>query len=98
MECKVIWSDAAIADLKDICEYIAKDNPAAAYRLGLSLLDQVAILANFPLIGPAYARDSGGFSREIVYRNYRIFYDVSQDRRMVEILHIWHGARREPRL
>jgi plasmid stabilization system protein ParE len=34
--------------------------------------------------------------REIVFRSYRIFYDVSEASRNVEILHVWHGAREEP--
>ena len=34
--------------------------------------------------------------REIVFRSYRIFYDVSESPRSVEILHVWHGAREEP--
>jgi len=42
MDFKVIWSDAAIADLHDI------------------------------------------------------FYDVSEENRSIEILHVWHGAREEP--
>jgi len=27
------WSDAAIADLRDICSYIARDDPQAAHRI-----------------------------------------------------------------
>ncbi|HXJ92674.1 MAG TPA: type II toxin-antitoxin system RelE/ParE family toxin [Terriglobia bacterium] len=34
--------------------------------------------------------------REIVVRPYRIFYDVSEESKSVEILHVWHGARDEP--
>ena len=32
----------------------------------------------------------------IVFRSYRIFYDVSEESLSVEILHVWHGARDEP--
>jgi hypothetical protein len=28
---------------------------------------------------------------------YRIFYDVSEELRTVSILHVWHGAREEPK-
>jgi hypothetical protein len=34
--------------------------------------------------------------REIVFRPYRIFYDVSDKLQQVQILHVWHGARQEP--
>jgi toxin ParE1/3/4 len=93
---KIIWSDAAIADLHEVCSYIAKSDPAAAERMGRGILDHVGILASFPLIGPSYPRGASGALREIVFRSYRIFYDVSEDSRSVRILHIWHGARQEP--
>ena len=96
MDFKVIWSDVAIADLHDICSYIARHDPQAAGRMGRGILDHVRILASFPFIGPTYPRGSRGSLREIVFRSYRIFYDVSESPRSVEILHIWHGAREEP--
>ena len=93
---KVIWSNAAIADLHDICTYIAQNNPRAAERVGVGILDHIRILATFPCIGPAYPRGTHGPLREIVFRPYRIFYDVSEELRQVQILHVWHGARQEP--
>jgi toxin ParE1/3/4 len=97
MDYKIIWSDEAIADLHGICSYIASDNPEAAERVGIGILDHVLILASFPYIGPPYPRGAGGPLREIVFRSYRIFYDVSEQGRRVEILHVWHGARDEPK-
>ena len=97
MEFQVIWSDAAIADLHDICAYISKDNPQAAYKIGRAILDHARILGSFPLIGPVYPRGARGPLREIVFRSYRIFYDVSEESRSVEILHVWHGTREEPK-
>ncbi len=96
MDFKVIWSDAAIADLHDSCSSIARHDPQAAGRMGQGILDHVRILASFPFIGPTYPRGSRGSLREIVFRSYRIFYDVSESPRSVEILHVWHGAREEP--
>ena len=96
MDFKIIWSDAAIADLQEIWAYLAQHNPQAAARIGRGILAHVRVLANFPYIGPAYPRGSGGALREIVVRPYRIFYDVREDSQSVEILHVWHGARDEP--
>ena len=93
---KVIWSEAAIADLREVCAYIARDNPQAAEEVGVGILTHVRILAEFPFIGPPYPRGTAGPLREIVYRPYRIFYDVSDELYQVQILHVWHGARREP--
>jgi toxin ParE1/3/4 len=97
MDFKVIWSDEAIADLRDICFYIAQDNPDAALRMGNAILEHVGILTRFPFIGPAYPRGTRGPLREIVFRSYRIFYDVSEELRRVDVLHVWHGAREEPK-
>ena len=97
MDFKVIWTDSAIADLKDICEYISRDNPAAAAKTGRGILSHVKILETFPFIGPAYPRGSGGTIREIVYGNYRIFYEVTQKTNVVHLLRVWHGARNEPK-
>ncbi len=96
MDFKIIWSDTAIVDLQDICSYVAQHDPQAARLIGRGILDHVGILASFPFIGPTYPRGARGTLREIVFRSYRIFYDVSEESLSVEILHIWHGARDEP--
>ncbi len=96
MDFKIVWSDAAIADLQDVCSYVAQHDPQAAGRIGRGILEHVRILASFPFIGPIYPRGARGTLREIVFRSYRIFYDVSEDSLSVKILHIWHGARDEP--
>jgi toxin ParE1/3/4 len=98
MDFKVIWSEAAISDLEALCSYIAQHNPDAALRIGNGVLEHVRVLAQFPFIGPTYPRGSGGPLREVVFRSYRIFYDVSEETRQVEILHVRHGARDEPEL
>lgn len=96
MDFKIIWSEAAIADLRDICAYIAQHNPEAALRMGQGILSHVEILASFPFIGPTYPRGVQGPLREIVFHSYRIFYDADERSRSVEILHVRHGAREEP--
>jgi plasmid stabilization system protein ParE len=66
--------------------------------MGNGILDHVRILAQFPFIGPAYPKGARGPLREIVFRSYRIFYDVSEESGRVDILHVWHAARGEPEL
>ena len=60
MDFKVILSDAAIEDLREICSYISRDNPDAALRMGQGILAHVRILARFPLIGLAYPQGARG--------------------------------------
>src|SRR5712691_5571217 len=96
MDFKIIWSDSAVADLEDVCFYIAQDDPESARQVARGILAHVDILATFPFIGPTYPRGSRGTLRLIVFRSYRIFYDVNEDRESVEILHIWYGSQDEP--
>jgi len=96
MDYKVIWSNPAITDLKEICDYIAKRDPTAALKVGQGILEHVCLLESFPLIGPPYPRGSRGDLREIVFRKWRIFYEADEAARRVEILHIRHSARDEP--
>jgi plasmid stabilization system protein ParE len=48
MDFKVLIAESAIADLKQIVEFVAEDNPEAAIRLGEKLLGHALSLATFP--------------------------------------------------
>jgi toxin ParE1/3/4 len=98
MDFKVDWTEPALGDLREIVEYICKDDPSAAERAGGAIIDHVETLRTFPFIEPTYPRGSRGDIREIVCGNYRIFYRASEQRRLVEILTIWHGARGNPKI
>ena len=98
MDFEVIWTEPAVADLEAAVGSVAGEHPATAEALRVELLESVEILARFPRIGPVYGRDRTGRAREIICRHYRIFYRVQELRGRVEILSVWHGARREPRL
>src|SRR5216684_3716124 len=98
MDWEIIWTEPAIADLEQIVRTASGHCPTTAESLRAELLESVEVLARFPLIGPAYERDRTGRAREILCRRYRIFYRVIEEQRRVEILTIWHSARREPKL
>jgi plasmid stabilization system protein ParE len=98
MDFTIIWSDPALADFEAVVRYVMERNPSAAESLRLAILDHVESLARLPFIGPVYDRDRTGRVREIMCGVYRIFYRVDEDRKTVDILTIWHGARAEPTL
>jgi len=56
MDFKVLIADSAIADLKQIVEFVAEDNPEAAIRLGEKLLGHALGLATFPERFPFHDR------------------------------------------
>jgi toxin ParE1/3/4 len=95
---QVVWTEPALTDLEATVRQVAADDLAAAERLRLELLGSVEILQRFPYIGPAYERDRTGRAREILCYRYRIFYRVQEANHRVEILTVWHGSRREPKL
>jgi plasmid stabilization system protein ParE len=64
--------------------------------LRIALIDSVAILENFPLLGSPYAKRPG--VRKLVSRPYLIYYRFREKKNTVDILRYWHGAQREPGL
>jgi addiction module RelE/StbE family toxin len=93
---KIIFSPQAVADLEAAVKFIAEENPEAAVRVGDALIDRVAILENFPLLGSVYPKRPG--VRKLVSRPYLIFYRFREKENVVDILRYWHGAQREPDL
>ncbi len=95
MELKVIWTDPAIKNLRDIRDYIAEDNPSAAVSFGLELFESTRHLGRFPESCRVYQEDENGVVRELLHRGYRIFYQECGG--AIEILHVRHGARSNPK-
>jgi plasmid stabilization system protein ParE len=79
-------------DLREIVDFIAKEDPAAADRVGSAILDTAALIAARPYIGIRNARAPELRSRLVRRYPYRIHYFV-QDAD-VWIVHIRHSARR----
>ena len=93
---EIVWTDGAGADLDAIRDHIATSSPETSQKVGDALVEHVEILKSFPSIGPSYPPGSNANRRQILYKKYRIFYRVLEERQRVEILGIWHGSRREP--
>ncbi|HEV2693799.1 MAG TPA: type II toxin-antitoxin system RelE/ParE family toxin [Verrucomicrobiae bacterium] len=91
---KIIFSPQAIADLEAAVRFIAKENPETAMHFGNELIDRVAILENFPLLGPSYPKRPA--VRKLISRPYIIFYRVRESDNTIDILRYWHGAQRDP--
>jgi toxin ParE1/3/4 len=90
---RVRWLRTALANLNAEAEYIAGDNPAAALRVVTAITTAVDQLANHPAVGRT-GRVPG--TRELVVADtpYIIPYRVHSG--AVEILRVFHGARRWP--
>jgi toxin ParE1/3/4 len=94
---RVVWRPMAEADLDDIIDYIAQDNPNRAEEFGQELRDKALSLAQHPAMGHAGRPGLSAFVRELVaHRNYIVFYRVLDEACIVEILRVKHAAQQMP--
>ena len=98
MDFKIVWTLRSREDLRDIATFVAKDNPAAALKLGDLIFARVDTLEKFPELGRIVPERNQPNIREIVVKNYRVVYRIRQKEKILEILRVWHGARGEPQI
>ena len=96
---RIVWRPIAEADLDNIVDYIAQDNPIKTEEFGQELRAKALPLAQHPKLGRTGRPGLPAFLRELVaHRNYIIFYRVLDESRTVEILRVKHTVQQEPRL
>jgi toxin ParE1/3/4 len=88
---QVVFSTRSKQDLRRIVEFIAKEDPTAAERFGLTLVDRAESLAKTPLMGILLRERPG--TRFFPVGNYLIIYRPDATKNTVRILRFWHGAR-----
>ena len=94
MAYKIPFTEDALVDLEVLLSFIRDENATAAERLGRELLSHVELLQDFPRLGGPLAYGRG--IRMLVHFPILIYYRNDEDARLIEILHFWHGARRDP--
>jgi plasmid stabilization system protein ParE len=94
MDFQVLITDSALADLREIVEFVAEDNPEAARALGGKLAECALSLATMPERFPLHDKTRG--IRKMPLPPFLIFYVLDEPASVVNILHFWHGARRSP--
>ncbi len=88
------WTELAVHDLTQICDYLEKHGSAAtARRVALSIHQRIATLADFPEFGRTGRKPD---TRELVFSSlpYLAIYRIRAD--AIEILRILHGAQDWP--
>jgi toxin ParE1/3/4 len=88
------YTQRALNDLAKIIGYIAEDDPDAASRFGSSLLDHIELLGRFPRMGAPVRKRSE--VRKLLHSPILVYYAANDDERVIEILHLRHGARKPP--
>jgi addiction module RelE/StbE family toxin len=93
MNFRVVITDRALSDLREIRDYIARRSPQNASRFLERLLEKLDVLESSPESFAKATEDElvPYTLRQFVIRPYRVLYRVNGSR--VEILHVRHGAR-----
>lgn len=88
---RITWTREAETWLRDIFDYIARDNPGAAARVIDGIYERAQTLVDFPRIGHRYEGIRDREVRILLYGHYRIAYLLKSDEEIV-ILGVFHGA------
>lgn len=87
---QIRWTEEAERWLREIHDYIARENPAAL-KTARGIHEKVQSLSSFPERGSIHTGKSGRPFRILLYGHYRIAYSLNQDQD-VTVLGIFHGA------
>jgi plasmid stabilization system protein ParE len=90
---KVLWTNAAIAQLELIHNYLAQTSPEYAQGIVNQLTRRSKQIADFPFSGrmvPEYELD---LVRELIEGSYRIIYLIKNEKEQIEVLAVIHSSR-----
>ena len=88
---RIEWDARAVRDLQEIRAFIAADKPTAAARVAEQIKTSIQRLSQFPLMG-RQTRHPNIRILPITGIPYVVYYHLLAD--VVEILGVFHGARR----
>jgi toxin ParE1/3/4 len=90
---KILWTEPARQDLREIFSYIAEENPNAARALLTEIKERVGVLQNNPQIGRT-GRVEG--TRELVLTGTHYIFPYRVKEQQIQILAVFHTAQRWP--
>ncbi len=90
---KIVWSEPARQDLREIFLYIAEENPNAARVLLSEIKERAILLQDNPLIGRIGRIDE---TRELVITGTQYILPYRVKENQIQILAVFHAARQWP--
>jgi toxin ParE1/3/4 len=84
----LIWTEPAVADLEEIGQFISKDNPPAAEKVGSKIIREAENVAAFPRLGGIVPEFGNPQIREIISQSYRVIYKFDEEGDLVAILRL----------
>ncbi len=91
MDFQVRISRSALTDLEAILAYSWANFPDQTERFGNDLLNHVELLKTFPYVGSPVEQTHG--VRQLVHTPILVYYREDEVRKLIEVLHFWHGSR-----
>lgn len=91
---RVVWDAEAKRQLDEVVAAMIADNPVVALEWLESLDELLQNTAAFPESGRVILDQDDAILREVIHGRYRIAYLLKP--KSIEILTVWHGARRTP--
>jgi len=98
MAWRIVWTETASLDLKEIVLFIAQDNRNAAVNLAQKIFQHLEKAAQMPQSNRIAPEKSDESIREAILKPYRIIYQIDTNREAITVLRIWHGFRGTPSL
>ncbi|MDZ7625512.1 MAG: type II toxin-antitoxin system RelE/ParE family toxin, partial [Ignavibacteriaceae bacterium] len=86
---KLVWTKEALLHLKEIDEYISRDNPVAATEFVDKLISIAETIVDNPKKGRVVPELSLDNIRELLFKNYRIVYLIKKS--SVDVLTVFEG-------
>ena len=90
---RVLWTNAAVAQLEAIHDYVARTSPEYARRIVDRLTRRSVQISAFPFSGRIVSEYELNEVREIVEGSYRIIYLIKEGEGRVEVLAVIHSSR-----
>jgi addiction module RelE/StbE family toxin len=88
---RIVWSNDSLDDVDRIRDYISTDSEFYAQIFIEKIIQMTEKLIDFPRQGRVVPEFRNEDIREIIYRNYRIIYEISEE--IVIILSVLHGRK-----
>jgi toxin ParE1/3/4 len=92
---QIRWSPSAAADLENIVDYIRRDSPTVAQRVGRTIYERIFTLGTFAYSGRP-GRVEGTRELPLPPLPFIVVYRVLEFEHVVEIVSVTHGAQRWP--
>lgn len=89
---KLIWTEEALAWLRDIDQFLAETSGQAAVNVLEGIIDKAEMLCDHPRLGAQLLDIAEREVREVLYGRYRIIYEFVEDADAIYMLAVIHSS------